>query len=1182
MPPIFSSIAGKLLWLAALNACAFILIAALVGVAFHRIGILSSEIAVHQVAAVVENATTGRALFSVLSDMDLVSRSCRGDSVLEEIGPRLSGTMAGFAEQAKDPGLADAIAGLAVTTTRLLGDCLTINRTMAGIRDTDATMLGELTRLETMVGRALIDETLAGKTTDHLDQIMSLITGIRETVLDMGRRIAGWGDDLSPRAPSDRSVAALGDDLTLRLQTLTASPPRMADMARRLIALAAIYKARAMDLADATARFRQALELSHTAKDRVLEQMSRLDRDAASRSERVGTEIGVTVRAAGRRVLGLSIAVALLSSLAVVWIVRRSIHRPLGQVIERIHAIRDGIFLPGTTTPRQDEWGIISKALSDMSQEVAESRNLLQRIIDTAPIRVFWKDRNLRYLGCNPAFARDAGKTQPSELIGQDDYQMGWAAQAELYRADDRSVMASGIPKLSYDEQQTTPSGQTLWLRTSKVPLRDRDNAVFGVLGIYEDITERKQAEEKVQLAASVFTHAWEGIMITAADGTIIDVNDAFSRITSYRRDAVLGRNPRLLKSGRQDPAFYAAMWGSLTERGQWSGEISNRRHNGEEYVVMESISAVRDAQGNTRLYVALLSDITLIKQQERVLQQIAHYDALTGLPNRVLLAVRMRQGMVQAQRYGRLLAVAFLDLDGFKAINDQYGHAAGDQLLIATAAGMQQMLREGDTLARIGGDEFVAVLLDLAEIQSSVPILDRLLGAAARGVTVGGQVLQVSASAGVTFYPQADDIDPEQLLRQADQAMYQAKLAGKNRHHVFDAAVDRSVRRYHESLERIRGALAAREFVLHYQPKVNMRTGTVLGAEALIRWQHPDSGLLLPAAFLPAIEDHRLAVDIGEWVIETALSQIEHWQAAGLDIPVSVNVSARQLQQAGFVERLCALLAAHPHVRPGNLELEVLETSALGDLARVSQVIDACREIGIPCALDDFGTGYASLTYMKRLPVIQIKIDQSFVRDMLHDPDDLAILDGVIRLCVAFRRQVIAEGVETLEQGEMLLQLGCELAQGYGIASPMPAADIPSWVATWRPDPVWVECAAVSRDAVPLLFAGAAHRAWVAAVESYLTGERDAPPSLDDQQSGFGLWFDADGHGRQGARPAFQAIEALHQQVHVLAGELCELRAQGRNAQALAGLGELRGLRDAVLEQLRTLEQAASGVASG
>ena len=571
---------------------------------------------------------------------------------------------------------------------------------------------------------------------------------------------------------------------------------------------------------------------------------------------------------------------------------------------------------------------------------------------------------------------------------------------------------------------------------------------------------------------------------------------------------------------------------------------------------------------------MALFSDITLIKEQERALQHIAHYDALTRLPNRVLLADRLRQGMAQALRYGRLLAVAFLDLDGFKAINDQHGHAAGDHLLIATSAGMQQVLREGDTLARIGGDEFVAVLLDLADIQASVPLLARLLGAATKPVQLGEQVLRVSASVGVTFYPQADDIDAEQLLRQADQAMYQAKLAGKNRYHVFDAELDRSLRGYHESLERIRGAFGAREFVLYYQPKVNMRTGTFNGAEALIRWQHPARGLLAPAAFLPVIEDHPLAVAIGEWVIESALSQMERWQAVGLEIPVSVNVGARQLQQADFVARLRAQLAAHPRIKPGNLLLEVLETSALADLARVSQVIEACRGIGVMCALDDFGTGYASLTYLKHLPVMQIKIDQSFIRDMLNDPDDLAILDSVIGLCVAFGRQVIAEGVETLEQGEVLLQLGCELAQGYGIARPMPAAEIPGWAATWRPDPVWVGCAAVSRDAVPLLFADAAHRGWIAAMEGYLQGERDTPPPLDDHQCRFGLWLDSDRLHNHDTRPAFQEMERLHLQVHALAAELCELRAQGPNPEALARLGELHDLRDALLGQLKVLAQ--------
>jgi len=398
---------------------------------------------------------------------------------------------------------------------------------------------------------------------------------------------------------------------------------------------------------------------------------------------------------------------------------------------------------------------------------------------------------------------------------------------------------------------------------------------------------------------------------------------------------------------------------------------------------VMQSISAVRDAQGNTRQYVSLFSDITLLKEHERKLENIAHYDALTNLPNRVLLSDRLHQAMAQARRRRQRLAVAFLDLDGFKTINDNYGHEAGDQLLIALANGMAQTQREGDTLARLGGDEFVAVLLDLADNETSIPILTRLLAAAAQPVQYGNIALQVSASLGVTFYPQAEEIDADQLLRQADQAMYQAKLEGKNRYRVFDAEQDSSVRGHHESLERIRRALTEREFVLYYQPKVNMRSGKIIGAEALIRWQHPERGLLLPDLFLPVINNHPLAIEVGDWVIDSALTQMTLWHAAGLDIQVSVNVGARQLQQADFVERLRIHLAAHPEVMPCCFELEVLETSALEDLSLVSQVIEACREIGVLFALDDFGTGYSSLTYLKRLQVAQLKIDQSFVRDM-------------------------------------------------------------------------------------------------------------------------------------------------------------------------------------------------------
>ena len=463
-----------------------------------------------------------------------------------------------------------------------------------------------------------------------------------------------------------------------------------------------------------------------------------------------------------------------------------------------------------------------------------------------------------------------------------------------------------------------------------------------------------------------------------------------------------------------------------------------------------------RNAQGKAVRLIGTISDITERKQHQSQLEHIAHFDALTNLPNRVLLSDRLQQAMAQALRRNQQLAVVYLDLDGFKAINDQHGHDAGDQVLIKLAHRLKLALREGDSLARIGGDEFVAVLIDLEDFAASRPLLTRLLEACAQPVPVGDLSLHVSASLGVTTYPQPQDIDADQLLRQADQAMYQAKLSGKNRYHFFDATQDSSIRGHHESVERIRLALEMHEFVLHFQPKVNMRSGQIIGAEALIRWQHPEKGLLAPAVFLPVIEDHAFAVSIGEWVIDTALTQIEIWQAAGLDIAVSVNIGARQLQQSDFVDRLKFILAKHPQVKPTSLELEVLETSALEDIAQVSQVIEACAQIGVKFALDDFGTGYSSLTYLKRLRVAMLKIDQSFVRDMLEDPADWAILQGIIGMAAAFKRDVIAEGVETTEHGSLLLQLGCELAQGYGIARPMPAAQMPHWAAQWQPDAAW------------------------------------------------------------------------------------------------------------------------------
>lgn len=447
------------------------------------------------------------------------------------------------------------------------------------------------------------------------------------------------------------------------------------------------------------------------------------------------------------------------------------------------------------------------------------------------------------------------------------------------------------------------------------------------------------------------------------------------------------------------------------------------------------------------------------LERSNHELERVANLDVLTNLPNRALLADRLGQAMLQCKRRNQSLAVAFLDLDGFKEINDSLGHDMGDKLLLAVSKHMKDALRVGDTLARIGGDEFVAVMVDFEKGGSIGQALERLLNAAAMPATIDGVLMQVSASIGVTLYPD-DDLDQDQLLRHADQAMYVAKQEGKNRYHLFDSEQNSAIQSHWESVANVRKGLEQREFILHYQPKVNMATGEVIGVEALIRWQHPERGLIQPLDFLPVIEGHSSSIKLGEWVIESALSQIDKWKSAGIGLQVSVNISGYQLQQSNFASRLTELLKAHPNLNPRCLELEVLETSDLEDLERASATMRACHDLGISIALDDFGTGYSSLTHLRRLPTDSIKIDQSFVRDMLDDPDDLAIVKGVIGLAKVFNRKVVAEGVESVAHGAALVDLGCDLAQGFGIARPMPASEIPKWLSTWKLDDSWMPAA--------------------------------------------------------------------------------------------------------------------------
>ncbi len=725
--------------------------------------------------------------------------------------------------------------------------------------------------------------------------------------------------------------------------------------------------------------------------------------------------------------------------------------------------------------------------------------------------------------------------------------------------------------------------GEVRHIEAHATVLADQLGQARRVVGVNVDITERYAAEQTLSLAASVFDHAHDGILITDADQRIIDVNPAFTEVTGYARDEVLGQTPALLKSGKQDQAFYEAMWAQLHAEGFWRGEIWNRRKSGELIAQMETISAIKDAHGNVARYIAVSADITQLVSQQEELERMAHYDALTGLPNRVLLADRINQAMASARRSGRQLAVCYLDLDGFKPVNDRFGHAAGDALLTEVAGRFKRLLRGGDSVARLGGDEFVILLSDVDDLRGCEQALDRVVEGVSENYAVADDThVQISASIGVTLYPM-DDVDADTLLRHADQAMYQAKEGGRGRYHIFDTEQNRQLQAHRQTIARVGAALHNEEFVLHYQPKVDMRSGEIIGAEALLRWNHPERGMLPPFEFLPVVEQDNMAISVGEWVIGEVLRQQSQWIRDGISLKVSINISARHLQQPGFADDLERLMKTHGDVPPALIELEVLETTALNDISKVSEIIAQCRRLGVRVSLDDFGTGYSSLTYLKRLPADTLKIDRSFVRDMLSDPEDLAIVEGIVGLSKAFRRHVIAEGVETEHHGKLLLRLGCHLAQGYGIARPMPAAQLAQWIGDYKQPLAWRATGAMHwlRDDLPLYAAPFHYGQWV---DQLVAGiDQDAPLDVGGDVvvalRQFSTWYDGEGADRYGHLAEFTAIGPLRRALHQQADESVRQQRVGAMRNSAEARTRLRALVQRFVERVDALQARLDGL---
>jgi diguanylate cyclase (GGDEF)-like protein/PAS domain S-box-containing protein len=692
-------------------------------------------------------------------------------------------------------------------------------------------------------------------------------------------------------------------------------------------------------------------------------------------------------------------------------------------------------------------------------QRLRQSEDRFSRIFQLMPYPMgMTRQSDGAYVEVNPAWEQALGFTR-AQAVGSSAIKLGIFEAHDRARLMDVARQAGQLD--AYEVNIITRSGEKRTALQSMRATEFYDEACW--LFALQDITDRKRSEEVVREREALLS-----LTISAAALGLWDWDLKTGMVHGDAR----WRTLRGAATGEADaPAVHWATAVAADTLPDISAEVARHTAHPDTpfdatWKVMLPQEGVRwirnlgkiishDSAGQPTRMLGVAIDVTPQREQEELLQKLAHYDALTGLPNRVLLAQRLQDGMAQARAQGTQLGVAYLDLDGFKPVNDRLGHGAGDRLLVVVAGRLSRALRPQDCVARLGGDEFVILMPGLATHAEGERLLQHLMESISSPYTLDTERVAVTASIGYTVFP-SDDADADTLLRHADQAMYAAKEAGRNRFHQFDAAQERAQREQREQGLRLPDALAQAQFVLFLQPNVIMQTGEVVGAEALARWQHPVRGLLPPGAFLPLLDGTELEIVFGQWVVEAALAQLEQLLDAGLNMPVSVNISAQQLQHPGFAAWMVQCLARHPRVAPRLLELEITESAALYDLAAVTETLATLRALGVMVSLDDFGTGYSSLTYLRRLPMDTLKIDQSFVQGMMADPGDRAIVQGVIGLAQSFGYQVIAEGVETIEQGLLLQQLGCAHAQGYCIARPMPIDTFIDWARGWQHPSAW------------------------------------------------------------------------------------------------------------------------------
>jgi len=684
---------------------------------------------------------------------------------------------------------------------------------------------------------------------------------------------------------------------------------------------------------------------------------------------------------------------------------------------------------------------LFRRQVAERTRDLRDSEQKLSAILDNVGSLIYIKDAQYRYQYVNRAVCELLGKPA-ADILGKDDDQLFGKPDAEFFREKDRNVIEQGR-RVVAEEGGISDGGVTGTFLSVKIPLRRENGDIYGLCGISTDITERKQTEDSLRIAAAVF-QSQEGMFVAGPNRTILEVNKAFATMTGHANDELKGKPLPAIAFEPNGADQRASIWEAVDAAGFWQGEVWVCRKDREEYPAWLTVTAVRNMNGLTTHYVGTQTDLTQRKLAQDQIMQLAFYDSLTGLPNRRLLLDRLQHYLSISSRSRQAGALLIIDLDDFKVLNDSRGHEIGDQLLQQVAQRIVSCCGDGDTVARLGGDEFV-VLLEVvgpSEHEAAAHAAEigrQILEAVAKPYVIAGSVHHATCSIGAALFSD-HDIRIDELMKQGDLAMYQAKKDGRNLlrffHHAMESAV--AVR---AALEiEMHAALKKSQFALYYQPQVDSQ-GRVSGAEALLRWQHPKHGLLSPGSFIPVAEASGLIMPLGQWVLQTACRQLAAWamEPDKAHLTLAVNVSIRQFRHPEFVPQTLAVLA-ESGAAPSRLKLELTETLLVEDVENTIVKMRALKEHGVGFSLDDFGTGYSSLAYLKQLPIDQLKIDQSFVRDILTDPNDAAIARSIVAMAQSLGLDIIAEGVETIEQRDFLAGIGCHAYQGYLYGRPAPA----------------------------------------------------------------------------------------------------------------------------------------------